>query len=444
MGDADTIAAVATAAGRAGIGVVRVSGPRVPQITTAILGRQLPARAACLAAFRDAAGEVIDRGIAIYFPAPASYTGEDVLELQGHGGALVQSLVLRRCLELGARPAQPGEFSRRAFLNDKIDLAQAEAVADLVDAATERAARSAARSLTGEFSRRLTALQEALTEARAGLEAEIDFPDEGIDLDALPRLKQRLDRLGEQLQALLAAARQGNLLRDGLTVALAGAPNVGKSTILNALSGDDVAIVTPLPGTTRDLLRSSIAIAGIPIQLVDSAGLRATTDPVERLGVERARKALRDADIVLDISDPSSPSALVAEASQVGGRVVHVHNKIDLSGDAPRLVEASCEGESHVWISAKTGAGMGLLKEAIVRVGGGEEAADGEFSSRQRHIDALRRAAAAVGRARVMVHAAELTAEELRSAQAALSEITGEHAADDLLGEIFARFCIGK
>jgi tRNA modification GTPase len=444
MDGADTIAAIATAAGRGAIGVVRVSGPGAETIARAILGGPLPARSARLADFLDASGAAMDRGIALYFPAPASYTGEDVLELQGHGGPVVLGLVLERCLELGARMADPGEFTRRAFLNDKVDLAQAEAVADLIDADTRQAARSAARSLAGEFSQHVAGLQRQLTDVRALFEASFDFAEEDIDVLSESHALQKLALLQAALEKTLTAARQGRLLRNGVTVALTGPTNVGKSSIINALSRNDVAIVTPLPGTTRDLVRSTISSRGIAVHLIDTAGLRATDDPVERIGIEKALEAARHADLVLKISDADSPHALEAgEApTPASGKTIHVHNKIDLTNTLPSATRV--EDEDHVWISAKCGTGLDLLLDAILRAVGGESLGEGVFTARQRHIEALSQAARQIDRATQCLRTPEFAAEELRLAQEALSKLTGEHAADDLLGEIFERFCIGK
>ncbi len=443
MGGDDTIAAVATPAGRGAIGVVRVSGPGVRAIAAGILGALPRPRMARLAEFHDAAGMGIDRGLALFFPGPASYTGEDVLELHGHGGPVVLSLVLERCLALGARLAEPGEFTRRAFLNDKLDLTQAEAVADLIDAATEHAARSAARSLSGALSDSVAALQQQLTDVRVLFEASFDFPEEEIDVITETGAIERLARLREQFTATLRAAVQGSLLREGITVALSGPPNVGKSSLINFLAGEEVAIVTAVPGTTRDLLRASVALAGIPVHLVDTAGIRSTEDPVEAIGVERARTAAREADVVLRISECDGDTApQQEERSAPRARVIHVHNKIDLVGRPPRM--ELVEGEEHVWVSAKLGLGIDLLKDAIVRAAGAEAFDEGIFSARQRHLDALREAAGHVEQAAAQVDTPEFAAEELRLAQVALSRITGEHVADDLLGEIFSRFCIGK
>ncbi|MPZ42125.1 MAG: tRNA uridine-5-carboxymethylaminomethyl(34) synthesis GTPase MnmE [Betaproteobacteria bacterium] len=443
MGADDTIAAVATPAGRGAIGVVRVSGPAVPAIAAGIVGSALRPRTAHLADFRDGTGAALDRGLALYFPAPASYTGDDVLELQGHGGPVVLSLVLERCLELGARLAEPGEFTRRAFLNDKIDLAQAEAVADLIDAATARAALSAVRSLSGELSERVAALQQALLEIRVAFEASFDFPEEELNLLSEMGAVGRLAALRQEFARIVRAAQQGSLLRDGVTVALIGPPNVGKSSIINRLSGEEVAIVTPVPGTTRDLLRATIALDGIPVHLVDTAGLRTTEDPVEKIGVERARAAARQADLVLRIMDGTAESPMTTDSGeQTNGQLIHVHNKIDLAQVDSRAETVA--GEEHVWISAKLGSGIELLKAVIVRAAGAEALAEGTFIARQRHLEALGTAGAHVAQAEARLDIPEFAAEELRLAQTALSRITGEQVADDLLGEIFSRFCIGK
>ncbi len=439
----DTIAAIATPSGRGAIGVVRVSGPSVPAIAAGIVGSIPSPRTARLADFKDAAGAVLDRGLALYFPAPASYTGEDVLELQGHGGPVVLSLVLRRCVELGARVALPGEFTRRAFLNDKLDLAQAEAVADLIDAATAQAARSAVRSLSGALSERVAELQRGLTDVRVLFEASFDFPEEEVDVLSEAGAARQLDDLQLHFTRTVQAAQQGSLLRDGLTVALSGLPNVGKSSLINVLSGEEVAIVTPVPGTTRDLIRATIALEGIPVHLVDTAGWRRTDDPVERIGVERAQAAVAEADLIIHVSDPATDADMPpGTEAGVGKRIIHVHNKIDLIG-VPARAE-SIAGVEHVWLSAKSGTGIELLKVAITRAAGVQVLGEGVFIARQRHIVALHTATRHVQEARARLASPELAAEELRLAQSALSELTGEHAADDLLGEIFSRFCIGK
>jgi tRNA modification GTPase len=442
----ELIAAIATGQGRAGIGVVRVSGARLADFAERLLGRvPAPARAT-RAVFRDAGGAAIDDGIALYFPAPRSYTGEDVLELQGHGGPVVLQMLLRRCFELGARLAEPGEFTRRAFLNDKLDLAQAEAVADVIEASTEAAARCAVRSLQGEFSAAVGRLVAQLIELRALVEATLDFPEEEIDpLDRADALG-RLERLRAALSDTLDRARQGSLLRTGLHVVLAGQPNVGKSSLLNRLAGEELAIVTPIPGTTRDTVRQAIQVEGVPLHLVDTAGLRETTDEVERLGVERTWSEIERADVLLLIVDARTGVTAADEAivARLAGRLprVIVHNKVDLTRAAPHRGER--DGVVTVHLSAKTGAGIDLLRRHLLERAGMHSAEESLFVARERHLVALRRAAEHLEGAAQHAKATELFAEELRLAQAQLNAITGEFTADDLLGEIFARFCIGK
>lgn len=418
-------------------------------------GRLPDPRYATLAAFRDADGEVIDSGIALHFPAPASFTGEDVVELQGHGGQFILQRLVQRALELGARAARPGEFSERAFLNDKLDLVQAEAIADLIESGTEAAARAAQRSLQGVFSERIQGLQRELTALRVFVEAAIDFPDEEIDFLAESDVVQRVERAHARLEGVLREARQGRLLRDGFVLAIIGAPNAGKSSLLNALSGQDSAIVTDIPGTTRDVLRETIDLDGIPVHVADTAGIRETVDVIEAEGVRRARLALQTADIVLLVEDVSAAPAADAGAASIidlpeGARCLRVANKIDLLPPGELARQKAASGPDRLWISATTGAGLGELRRNIREaVGAGETPAQaaGSFSARQRHVDALRRAGRHLeaGR-RVMAEsqAGELLAEELRLAQKALGELTGEQLPDDLLGEIFASFCIGK
>jgi tRNA modification GTPase len=439
----DPIAAIATASGRGGIGVVRVSGSDLGGIVEGVIGRRLKPRQAAHCRFRNARGEVLDDGIALYFPAPHSYTGEEVLELQGHGGYQVLHMVLERCLELGARPADPGEFTRRAFLNDKIDLAQAEAVADLIDAQSREAVRSALRTLDGEFSRRVHDLVDKLVELRTLVEATLDFPDEEIDFleqaDALGRLRAVRDNL----QAVLAEARQGALLREGLTVVLIGQPNVGKSSLLNRLAGYDAAIVTDVAGTTRDTVRESIQIRGVPLHVVDTAGLRESSDPVESIGIGRSWAAVEKADVALLLVDAVHGMGEAERA--ILGRLpdiprISVHNKIDLTGEEPKR---SGQGE-EIWLSARTGAGMDLLRERLLELAGWQSSGEGSYMARTRHLDALRMAQRHLDQARDAYAQPELLAEELRLAQEALSGITGEFTSDDLLGVIFSRFCIGK
>jgi tRNA modification GTPase len=443
---ADTIAAIATAPGRAGIGVVRVSGPRLERFAAGLLGRPAQPRLATRATFRDAAGAAIDDGLALYFPAPHSYTGEDVLELQGHGGPVVLQMVLRRCLELGARLAEPGEFTRRAFLNDKLDLAQAEAVADVIEAATETAARGAVRSLQGEFSRTVHALVDELIELRALVEATLDFPEEEVDPLDRADARGRLERLRAALARTLDRAQQGSLLRTGLHVVIAGQPNVGKSSLLNRLAGEELAIVTPIPGTTRDTIRQAIQLEGVPLHLVDTAGLRDTTDEVERLGIARTWVEIEQADLLLLIVDAAAgvtaaDEAIVARLPARLPRVV-VHNKIDLIGEATRVVPDADATAVH--LSARTGAGVDLLRAHLLERAGWHPAEESPFIARERHLVCLRRAAERLDAASAQAQASELLAEELRLAQGELNAITGEFTADDLLGEIFARFCIGK
>ena len=449
MRDADVIAAIATPPGRGGIGVVRVSGPDVSRIIDGVVGRALQPRVATLAHFLDARGEVLDQGLALWFPAPASYTGEAVLELHGHGGPAVLGLILKRCLELGARLAQPGEFTKRAFLNDKLDLAQAEGVADLIDAATGTAARAAARSLSGAFSREVAAIVAALVDLRMFTEATLDFPEEDIDFIRAADAQGKLSALRERVAALTARSRQGGLLRDGLHVVLVGAPNVGKSSLLNQLVGDDVAIVTPHAGTTRDAIRSSVEIRGVPLHVIDTAGLRDAVDEVEKIGIARTRTAIAGADLALIVTDAreaEAPATAVIEALPASLVRIVVRNKIDLSGDSPRRL-ADGDGAS-IWLSARTGAGVELLKDAILDVAGAHEDMEGSFLARERHLRALdaasERLAAAAAHLATASPPLELFAEELREAQSALSAISGKLSADELLGEIFSRFCIGK
>jgi len=458
----DTIAAIATPPGRGGVGVVRVSGANVPAIIDGVLQRPLAPRVATLATFLGAQGEAIDQGLALYFPAPRSYTGEPVLELQGHGGPAVLRLLLARCEKLGARLARPGEFTQRAFLNGKLDLAQAESVADLIDAATATAARAAARSLSGAFSREIHALVASLIELRMLTEATLDFPEEEVDFLCAADARGKLAAIEAQVAGVLARARQGALLRDGLTVVLVGRPNVGKSSLLNQLAGDAIAIVTPIAGTTRDAVRSQIEIHGIPLTVIDTAGLRPTDDPIETLGIGRTWAAVERADLALVLVDAAAgdetadpDAAILSELPAALGRLV-VHNKIDLAGDDPKSETrvASAPGEDsapalrHIFLSAKTGAGVELLRQAILDIAGAHEDMEGTFLARERHLHALRAAAGHLRAAALHVDAApaplELFAEELRSAQTSLAAITGEFTSEDLLGVIFSRFCIGK
>ena len=433
----DTIAAVATPPGRGGVGIVRVSGPLAADIARRLLGRIPGERRAVHAVFRNRGGGRIDEGIALFFAAPRSYTGEDVLELQGHGGPVVMHEVLSAVLDAGARPAEPGEFTRRAYLSGKLDLAQAEAVADLIDAASREAARSAMRSLSGEFSSAIDALAGRLTELRALTEAMLDFPEEDVDAmhrdDAMARLEQIRADLGE----VLRKSRQGSLLRSGIHVVLAGRPNVGKSSLLNRLAGEERAIVASVPGTTRDAVREPIQVRGVPIILVDTAGLRETSDEVELLGMARTRQEVARADVVIVVTEAGqaeTPEAPIPE----GAARIDVINKIDLAaGLAPGR-----EG-SRIFVSARSGAGIEALRDALIEAAGGSVAGEGVFLARERHLRALRAAAERV-EAAARSGGWEFFAEELRLAQESLGEITGRVSADDLLGEIFAKFCIGK
>lgn len=442
----DPIAAIATAPGRGGIGVVRVSGKNLKPLIQAMLGRVPAPRAAIRARFRDAQGAAIDEGIALFFPAPRSYTGEDVFELQGHGGPVVMQMLLKRCLELGARLAEPGEFTRRAFLNDKIDLAQAESVADLIEAATDSAAHCALRSLHGEFSGAIKELVRQLIELRMRVEATLDFPEEELDPLERADARARHAALLSAIETALAKSRQGSLLRTGLQVVLAGQPNVGKSSLLNRIAGEDLAIVTAIPGTTRDSVRQVIQLDGVPLNIVDTAGLRDTQDQVERMGIARTWSEIAKADVVLLLVDAragvTAQDLEMLDRIPQGAKRVFVHNKIDLSGSAPELRRDQRSTAIH--LSAKTGAGMDLLHAELLAIAGWQDGAENLFMARERHLVALREAARHTARAGEHFGRPELFAEELRLAQAQLNCITGEFAADDLLGEIFSRFCIGK
>ncbi|MBV2132316.1 tRNA uridine-5-carboxymethylaminomethyl(34) synthesis GTPase MnmE [Pseudomonas sp. MAP12] len=450
----DTIAAVATAQGRGGVGIVRVSGPRARAIAISLSGREPEPRHAYYCAFFADDGEVIDEGLLLFFRGPNSFTGEDVLELQGHGGPVVLDMLLRRCLELGARLARPGEFSERAFLNDKLDLAQAEAIADLIEASSEQAARNAVRSLQGEFSRKVQHLADKLIELRMYVEAAIDFPEEEIDFLADGHVLGQLDGVRSELLGVQREAGQGALLRDGMTVVIAGRPNAGKSSLLNALAGREAAIVTDIAGTTRDVLREHIHIDGMPLHVVDTAGLRDTEDQVERIGVERALKAIGEADRVLLVVDATAPEAAdpfalwpeFLEQRPDPARVTLIRNKADLSGEAIRL-ESCADGHVTISLSARSGGGLELLREHLKTCMGFEQTTESSFSARRRHLDALRQAGGYLEHGReqlTLLGAGELLAEDLRMAHQALGEITGAFTPDDLLGRIFSSFCIGK
>jgi tRNA modification GTPase len=450
----DTIAALATAPGRGGIGIIRVSGSLVTKIAKNILGQLPPPRQAEYRPYLDSSGETLDVGLALYFPAPNSFTGEDVLELQGHGGPVVMDLLLKRVYGLGARPARPGEFSERAYLNNKMDLTQAEAVADLIDSASEQAARLAVRSLQGEFSSRVHVLVGLLTELRKYVESAIDFPEEEIDFLADGKVQARLMDVQHKLKDAQQAAQQGNLLKEGMTVVIAGRPNAGKSTLLNALAGRDTAIVTSVPGTTRDILREHIQIDGLPLHIIDTAGLRESEDPVEQEGVRRAWKEIESADHILLLHDVSQAfdekeKVLLGSLQQAGPPMTLVMNKIDLvdkvkadikyTGDSLELME--------IRVSAQTGEGIEQLKDHLKQCVGYQPGGEGQFMARRRHLDALAIAGQHLDEGVKQLRdfaAGEILAEELRLAQLALGEITGEVTSDDLLGEIFSSFCIGK
>lgn len=438
----DTIVAAATPPGTGGVGIIRVSGDEVERIARTVLGSLPEPRMAAYRNFRNAAGERVDVGLALYFPAPGSFTGESVLELHGHGGPVVVSLLVDAVVGLGARLAEPGEFSRRAFLNDKLDLVQAEAIADLINSGTAQAARAALRSLSGAFSRAVDGLAEQLVRLRTHVEAAIDFPEEEIDFLSDDALLQRIEDCAAAFAALQLEAKQGRVLRDGFQVVIVGKPNAGKSSLLNLLSGQEAAIVTEVAGTTRDVLREQIDVDGLAVELVDTAGLRNDPDRIEAEGIRRAREALRNADAVLwiqDVTDQDQDEP--REKLPEGVPVTVVYNKIDLSGDEPGVIDG------RVYLSAETGRGIGALRQRIRELAGYENQGEGAFTARRRHIRALQRAAehfVAGRRALEEARAGELLAEELRLSQQALGEITGAFTADDLLGKIFSEFCIGK
>ena len=443
---ADTIAAIATASGAGGIGVVRVSGHLSQSIAIQVLDHCPAPRHAAYLPFYDANQQLIDRGIAIYYQNPHSYTGEDVLELQAHGGTALMQILLARCIELGARQAEPGEFTRRAYLNDKIDLAQAEAVADVINASTIEAARSAMRSLSGEFSNSINQVLAKLINLRMYVEACLDFPEEEIDFITQGKVADKLEAIAAELKLVFVKAKQGSLLREGLHIVLVGQPNVGKSSLMNQLSGEEVAIVTPIAGTTRDSIKNIIQINGLPLHIIDTAGLRDTNDEVEKIGIARTYQALENAQVALllvdaahSISDKEKSilSCLPQEIDKIW-----VHNKIDTTKETAKIVEKA--GETHIYISAKTGAGVDLLKQHLLNIAGYQQNAEGIFMARTRHLEALKQVDAHLQLAQKNRHQAELIAEELRLAQVALSSITGEFTPDDLLGEIFSKFCIGK
>ena len=448
QGKTDTIVACASASGRGGIAVLRVSGPLVPAIATALCGQLPPPRYALLTNFQDAAGEVIDNGIALHFPGPNSFTGEDVLELHGHGSPVVIDMLLERISELGARLATAGEFSSRAFLNDKIDLAQAEAIADLIDSSSRTAAKAAQRSLQGKFSSIVHGLNSQVTALRVHVEATLDFSEEEIDFLADDKLAVRLAEVREVFLQVEQTVRQGCLLRDGVTVVLAGRPNAGKSSLLNALAGYDAAIVTDVAGTTRDLIREQIELDGLTVNIIDTAGLRSAQDAVEAEGVRRAQAELRSADHALVILDdqtagPDEQKELLAELP-TGLAYTLIFNKVDITRASPGPVAGQ---ENAMRISAKTGAGMDALRAQLQRKLGYQPAAEGSVTARRRHLESLKRARTHFDRGCKVLEqtaAGELMAEELLQVQNALAEITGQFSSDDLLGEIFSSFCIGK
>ncbi|CAM3349160.1 tRNA uridine-5-carboxymethylaminomethyl(34) synthesis GTPase MnmE [Bordetella sputigena] len=444
------IAAIATAPGRGGVGIVRISGASLADLVRRLFQRELTPRHAHLLPFKNAAGETLDEGIALFFPAPHSYTGEDVLELQGHGGPAVLRRVLQLCLDsgrdMGLRIAEPGEFTQRAFLNGRIDLAQAEAVADLIEATSDAAARGAMASLSGVFSEKVNALADRIVHLRMLVEATLDFPEEEIDFLEKYQARPMLDALSADLRAIIAQTRQGVILREGLHVVLAGRPNVGKSSLLNALAGDEVAIVTPIAGTTRDKVVQEIHLDGVPLHIVDTAGLRETDDPVESIGIQRTWKEIERADVILHLLDATAGAeealdAGIAARLPAGTPVLKVVNKID-------LIEAAPVSGTALHISARTGAGLDTLRQALLDIAGWNPGAESPWLARERHLRALNQAeehlSIAASHAAMDDRVLDLFAEELRLAHESLSSITGEFTSDDLLGEIFSRFCIGK
>lgn len=442
----DTIAAIATATGAGGIGVVRVSGALSKTIAIQILGHCPAPRHTAYLDFKQANGDLIDRGIAIFYQNPHSYTGEDVLELQAHGGTALMQILLARCIALGARQAEPGEFTRRAYLNDKIDLAQAEAVADVINASTVEAAQSAMRSLSGEFSQSIHSLLQQLVELRMYVEACLDFPEEEIDFITQGNVAEKIAINQQTLATIFSKAKQGAILREGIHVVLIGQPNVGKSSLMNALAGEEIAIVTPIAGTTRDAIKSAVQINGVPLHIIDTAGLRETDDEVEKIGIARTYRASETADIALILIDAAhgigdAEKLILAQLPQEIVKI-WVHNKIDVSGETPHIVEN--REDTHIFLSAKSGEGLGLLRTQLLSQVGFQQNAEGIFMARARHLEALKKVQQHLQNAREQIQSAELVAEELRLAQEALGNITGEFTPDDLLGEIFSKFCIGK
>lgn len=442
----DTIAAIATASGAGGIGVVRISGIQTLKIATEILGRRPIIRHASYLPFKDADGQIIDHGIAIYYANPHSYTGEDVFELQAHGGTALMQILLARCISLGARQAEPGEFTRRAYLNDKLDLVQAEAVADVINASTIEAAKSAMRSLSGEFSTLINGLLSDLINLRMYVEACLDFPEEEIDFITQGRVAQKLTDIQRTLSKIQEAARQGNLLREGINVVLVGQPNVGKSSLMNALAGEDIAIVTEIAGTTRDTIKTIIQINGVPLNIIDTAGLRETDDIVENAGIDRTYQALETAKVALLLVDATHgithKEKSILDRLTVETEKIWVHNKIDLSHESAKVL--MIENETHIFLSAKKMLGLGLLKETLLKIAGYQNQTEGVFMARSRHLHAIEKVTNHLASAVSQLGSAELVAEELKLAQQSLASITGEFTPDDLLGEIFSKFCIGK
>lgn len=457
-----TIAAIATAPGRGGVGVVRISGKNLLPLAEQISGGKTPKpRVALYTDFLDSDGQAIDNGLLLYFAAPASFTGEDVIELQGHGGPVVMDMLLQRCLQLGARMAEPGEFTKRAFLNNKLDLAQAESVADLIDASSRSAARMAVRSLKGAFSQHIHALVDELITLRMLVEATLDFPEEDIDFLEAADARGKLAELQGRLKTVLAGAEQGAILREGMNVVLVGAPNVGKSSLLNALAGDDIAIVTDIAGTTRDTVREQITLDGVPVHIIDTAGLRETDDVVEKIGIERSQKAVKEADVALILIDPregiNAKTQAILDSLPENLKKIEIHNKTDLTGETAAMfgrnsqssfsdgLDTQSGADTLIKLSAKTGEGLDLLKQALLQEIGWQGESESLFLARSRHLAALHAAETELENAALCGnHQIELLAEHLRLAQSACSEITGEFTADDLLGVIFSRFCIGK
>ncbi len=441
----DTIAAIATPPGNGGVGIIRISGALVPEIAKNLINKVLTPRQAIYSSFNDDDGSIIDSGISLYFPAPASYTGEDILELQGHGGSVVLDMLLRRVLALGARLANPGEFTERAFLNNKLDLAQAEAVADLIESSTEQSVRSAQKSMQGVFSVQINELVEELTELRIYVEAAIDFVDEEIDFLTDGVVEKRIVNLQQRIAQIQKTAQQGRLLRDGMTVVLAGKPNAGKSSLLNALAGHDAAIVTDIAGTTRDVLKERIQLDGMPLHIIDTAGLRESNNAIEQEGIRRAHQEIKNADKILLLIDARDPEIESILSTLPSGNITRIYNKIDLLGQEPEIKQT--ESGTQIYLSIKTGSGMDLLKQHLKQSVGFNEATDNVFIARRRHIEALNKGHEFVESALNQLtgsRAGELVAEDLRQAQMSLAEITGTVSSDDLLGKIFSSFCIGK